>query len=50
VRPTAMRPGLLTSVRAAYTPDELRNLLNQTRLKTGKVSANAIGMEISGAK
>ncbi len=50
VRPTAMRPGLLTSVRAAYTPDELRALLDQTRLKTRHVRANAIGVEVSGTK
>jgi SAM-dependent methyltransferase len=50
VRPTAMRPGLLTSVGAAYTPDELRTLLARTRLKAAKVSANAIGLEFYGAK
>ena len=50
VRPTAMRPGLLTSVGAAYTPDELRALLSQTRLKMGQVNANAIGVEVSGTK
>ena len=50
VRPTAMRPGLLTSVNAAYTPDELRTLLDKTCLKNGKLSANAIGLEISGVK
>jgi len=50
VRPIAMRPGLLTSVGAAYTPEELRALLAETRLKAAKVSANAIGLEISGVK
>ncbi len=42
VRPTTMRPGLLTSVGAAYTPDELCALLNQTRLKSACVRANVI--------
>lgn len=50
VRPTAMRPGLKTSVDAAYTPGELRELLNQTKLKSARVTANAIGLEISGMK
>jgi ubiquinone/menaquinone biosynthesis C-methylase UbiE len=50
VRPTAMRPGLLTSVGAAYTPDELRTLLGQTRLENATVGANAIGLEVSGMK
>ena len=50
VRPTAMRPGLLTSVGAAYTPVELCDLLDGTRLKSAKVSANAIGLEIVGMK
>ena len=50
VRPTAMRPGLLTSVGAAYTPEELCGLLEKTRLKAGKIIANAIGVEISGVK
>jgi ubiquinone/menaquinone biosynthesis C-methylase UbiE len=50
VRPTAMRPGLLTSVGAAYTPHELHCLLEKTCLKAGKVAANRIDLEISGVK
>jgi len=50
VRPTAMRSGLLSSVNAAYTSKELRDLLEKTRLKAGKVTANRIGVEISGVK
>lgn len=50
VRPISMRPGLLTSVGAAYTPDELSILLDKTCLKDGKVSANAIGVEVTGMK
>ncbi|MFZ6031164.1 MAG: class I SAM-dependent methyltransferase [Chloroflexota bacterium] len=49
-RPTAMRPGLMTSVGAAYTPAELCTLLERTRLKGALLSANAIGVEICGAK
>jgi len=50
VRPTAMRPGLETSIGAAYTPAEIPTLLAKTSLKDGKVSANRIGLEISGMK
>jgi ubiquinone/menaquinone biosynthesis C-methylase UbiE len=50
VRPTAMRPGLVTSIGAAYTPDELQALLARTRLKDGKVTGNLIGVEITGSK
>lgn len=50
VRPTTMRPGLLTSIGAAYMPQELYNLLAKTRLQGGKVTGNLIGVEISGVK
>jgi len=50
VRPTAMRPGLGTSIGAAYTPAEVPTLLSKTCLKDGKVSGNLIGLEISGVK
>ncbi len=33
VRPTAMRPGLGTSIGAAYTPQEVHDLLEKTRLR-----------------
>lgn len=50
VRPTAMRHGLITSVNAAYTPAELRALLDGTCLKDAEVSANSIGVEVIGDK
>lgn len=50
VRPTAMRPGLLTSIRAAYTVDELRAMAAQTRLKDTKISQTAIDLVVSGTK
>jgi len=50
VRPTAIRPGLLTSVGAAYTPGELRAMVEQTRLKKAQISANPIGIEVTGTK
>jgi len=50
VRPVAMRPGLVTSIRAAYTPAELPAMLAKTCLKDGDVTGNMIGLEIHGTK
>ncbi|NMC83879.1 MAG: class I SAM-dependent methyltransferase [Anaerolineaceae bacterium] len=50
VRPTSIRPGLLTSISAAYTVEELTALLGKTHLKEAKISANAIDLAIVGAK
>ena len=50
VRPTAMRPGLGSSIGAAYTPEELAALIARTRLREGKITSNLIGLEISGVK
>jgi len=50
VRPTAMRPGLGTSIGAAYTPEELAALIARTHLREGKITSNLIGLEISGVK
>ena len=50
VRPTAMRPGLGTSIGAAYTPRELQDLLAKSCLKEGEVISNLIGVEVSGLK
>lgn len=50
VRPAAMRPGLLSSINASYLPGEIRALVDTTSLKNSKVTANGIGLEISGNK
>ena len=50
VRPTAMRPGLNTSIGAAYTPAELQAMLAKTRLREGKITCGRIGLEIIGIK
>ena len=50
VRPKEMRPGLGTSIQAAYTPSELQAMLAKTCLKEAKVTSNMIGVDISGAK
>jgi len=45
-RPTGMRPGLTTSVNAAYTPSELTQLVAASGLMTPEVRANPIGVSI----
>jgi ubiquinone/menaquinone biosynthesis C-methylase UbiE len=50
VRPTDMRPGLGTSIGAAYTPVELQTMIAKTCLKEGKITGNMIGVDISGVK
>jgi len=50
VRPVAMRPGLGTSIGAAYTLAEIPTMLAKTSLKEGKVTGNMIGLEIYGIK
>lgn len=49
-QPASIRPGLITSINAAYTPAELRDLLAGTRLAAGRVEYNAIGLSVSGTK
>lgn len=49
-QPTAIRPGLKTSIGAAYTPQELATMVSTTKLKAAKISANLIGVEIKGSK
>ena len=45
-KPKEMRPGLTTSVNAAYTPDELREIVGQSQLRNPAVSSNAIGLSV----
>lgn len=49
-KPAAIRPGLLTSIGAAYTPEELSEMIQETSLKNGLVKGNAIGLELMGVK
>jgi len=49
-KPAAIRPGLLTSIGAAYTPEELSEMIKETALKSGIVKGNAIGLELMGEK
>ncbi len=48
-KPRAMRPGLLMSVGAAYTPAELRGLVNSSHLPNPQVTSNVIGVSCTGS-
>lgn len=50
LKPAAMRPGLTTSLKAAYTAAEIEDILSQTRLSGWQVSTNPLGLTISGQK
>jgi len=47
-KPRAIRPGLLTSIWAAYTPDELRALVANSALSGCTVGANLLGLHLAG--
>jgi len=49
-RPKEIRPGLISSIHAAYTKEEIRGILNRTPLKNALVSKSMIGIEIQGIK
>ncbi len=49
-KPAAIRPGLVTSINAAYTPAELKSLVAQTHLKDGHITNNLIGITVTGRK
>jgi hypothetical protein len=49
-KPKEIRPGLITSINAAYTPDELKQLVKETKLKNCLVSGNPIGLKLTGVK
>jgi SAM-dependent methyltransferase len=50
VKPKSIRPGLISSINAAYTPGELKDLIGKTRLNKGCVDSNMIGIVITGVK
>ncbi|OGP55055.1 MAG: methyltransferase type 11 [Deltaproteobacteria bacterium RBG_13_52_11] len=49
-KPKEIRPGLISSLNAAYTPDELKELIKGTRLADCEVTGNLIGVKITGKK
>ena len=49
-KPKEIRAGFITSVNAAYTPDEVRELLKGTKLQGCTVSGNPVGLRLTGVK
>ena len=49
-KPKEIRPGLLTSIAAAYTVDEMKLMLLETKLQGWTVKSNIIGLVVSGQK
>jgi ubiquinone/menaquinone biosynthesis C-methylase UbiE len=49
-KPKVMRQGLLSSIGAAYTPDELKKLITQTPFTNCEVTSNMIGVCVTGRK
>lgn len=45
-----IRPGLLSSINAAYTPCELRELIKGTSLENCSISSNPVGVILFGSK
>jgi len=49
-KPKEIRPGLISSINAAYTKEEIVVILSKTPLKDAIVSKDMIGIEIKGIK
>ena len=48
--PQEIRPGLISSINAAYTPGELRELIRGTKIENCTVSSNLLGVMLVGVK
>ncbi len=49
-KPKEIRPGLLTSIKAAYNPSELKALMSCTNFSNWEVKSNLIGLSVVGIK
>ncbi len=49
-KPKAIRPGLRTSINAAYTPDEVKALLEEADVSSWKVVGGPVGLKVIGIK
>lgn len=49
-KPKEIRPGLLTSIKAAYNPSELKALMSYTNFSNWEVKSNLIGLSVVGNK
>ncbi|MCF8054845.1 MAG: methyltransferase domain-containing protein [Deltaproteobacteria bacterium] len=49
-KPKEIRQGLITSINAACTPKELKEMIKGTRLKNCIVAENPLGLKLTGVK
>ena len=49
-KPKEIRTGLISSINAAYTPDEVRTLIRETGLSSCAVTGNPMGLKVMGIK
>jgi ubiquinone/menaquinone biosynthesis C-methylase UbiE len=49
-KPKEIRPGFVSSINASYTADEIRSILDQSKLKESVVTKTFMGFEITGVK
>jgi len=49
-KPKEIRPGLVSSINASYTIDEIRSILDQSNLRESVVAKTFMGFEITGVK
>jgi len=49
-KPKAIRPGLVTSINAAYTASEMRSLLRDSQFKDSAVTCNPMGLQVTATK
>lgn len=50
IKPKAMKPGLITSINAAYTKKEIEQLLPKTNTRLFNIKSGFFGLDISGEK
>ncbi|MFC1871355.1 hypothetical protein ACFLYF_03020, partial [Chloroflexota bacterium] len=49
-KPKEIRPGLISSIAASYTPEEIREILKESRLEGFRVNTMVMGLVIKGVK
>ncbi|MDZ7261675.1 MAG: class I SAM-dependent methyltransferase [candidate division KSB1 bacterium] len=49
-KPKEIKPGLISSINASYTPDEVQDILEKTKMPGYQVKKNILGLVITGEK
>ena len=49
-KPKEIRPGLVSSINASYTPEEIRAMLDESGLTRPKVRTVLVGLFVTGVK